>query len=137
MPKIPRDLRSSVIRDWSTGAPAPLANQYAGASIKAVVFVHGILSDHTTYANCHAKLAIGRLDWKFYYVDYDSPLRTTADILQGPYVSTLMMPIALSWSHTAWAGSSHDTRACRKSFRSSARYSCLVPLIKEHFGRRR
>ncbi|MGY3347206.1 pimeloyl-ACP methyl ester carboxylesterase [Bradyrhizobium sp. USDA 4459] len=71
MPKIPRDLRSGVIHEWSTGGPVPLAVKHAGSPIKAVLFVHGILSDHTTYANCQAKLVVGRPNWRFYYVDYD------------------------------------------------------------------
>jgi pimeloyl-ACP methyl ester carboxylesterase len=71
MAKIDRDLRRGVIHEWATGAPAAFANQNAAAGIKAVLFVHGILSDHTTYATCQAELAIARPDWHFYYVDYD------------------------------------------------------------------
>jgi pimeloyl-ACP methyl ester carboxylesterase len=71
MAKIERDLKRGVIHDWLTGAPAPFADQNAAAAVKAVLFDHGIHSDHTTYTTCQAELAIARPDWGFYYVDYD------------------------------------------------------------------
>jgi pimeloyl-ACP methyl ester carboxylesterase len=72
MAKYPRDLKYGVIHDCSTGAPAPfVVPNTAAPSVKAIVFVHGILSDHTTYAMCYFALAVERPDWRFYYVDYN------------------------------------------------------------------
>ena len=56
--------RDMEIRKWES-------ENKEGGSVRAVVFVHGIFSDHTRFNKCLQRLK-GRLNgWGFYYVDYD------------------------------------------------------------------
>ena len=58
--------RDMQVRNWVNGSPCTSAK-----GVKAVVFIHGILSDHTRFDKCQSDLAAELSGWEFYYVDYD------------------------------------------------------------------
>ena len=58
--------RDMQVRNWNDGGPARRKE-----GVKAVVFIHGIFSDHARFEKCQSKLAAELRGWKFYYVDYD------------------------------------------------------------------
>jgi pimeloyl-ACP methyl ester carboxylesterase len=68
MSKLPRDMDQSVLHDWVTTDIRPLGK---APPVKAIVFIHGIISDHTRFERCQAELAKTKTDWRFFYVDYD------------------------------------------------------------------
>lgn len=69
MSRVPRDMHFELLHTWPTGDTTPPPKDHL--PVKAIVFVHGILSDHLRFATCQNGLAITKQDWLFYYVDYD------------------------------------------------------------------
>jgi pimeloyl-ACP methyl ester carboxylesterase len=90
--KVPRDLYEKKLYDWASGKPVPPRAEPDPPErdpLHVVVFVHGILSNHTRFQTCYEGLrtlipgldaetagasgadhAIGK-NWRFYYVNYD------------------------------------------------------------------
>ena len=64
MSNIHRDMQ---VRDWKTGDPCARSK----GELKAIVFIHGMLSDHERFSECEAGLGAALTDWDFFYVDYD------------------------------------------------------------------
>ena len=74
--KIVRDLAVGKLHVWSVGLeerPADFARPADNDdALTAVVFVHGILSNHERYfRECYDTLAKNNGSWRFLYVDYD------------------------------------------------------------------
>lgn len=61
-------IRDMKVRSWANGERSRMGDD---TNVRAVVFVHGILSDHRRFYGCQAGLAKRNSDWKFYYVDYE------------------------------------------------------------------
>lgn len=123
MAKYPRDLKHGIIHDCSTGNPA--VPTIGTPPVKAIVFVHGILSDHTTYAACYFALAVERPDWRFYYVDYNynEPI---AD--NGGYLAIALL------DH--FKGSDHVVIIAHSMGGIVSRYACLsrpLPFVRTLF----
>lgn len=68
MSKVVRDLNQGALHEWDVVESAPLD---PNSPVKAVIFIHGILSDHTRFRKCYAELSAARSGWRFFYVDYD------------------------------------------------------------------
>ena len=60
--------RDMVVRSWKNGEPSVVKGD---TSVQAVVFVHGILSDHRRFRRCQKKLSRRYRGWEFHYVDYE------------------------------------------------------------------
>jgi pimeloyl-ACP methyl ester carboxylesterase len=82
MTDISRDLRLGNIHDWATGEIRTISDEESPPT-SAIVFIHGILSDHRTFDKCHAKLSKTMTGWRFFYVDYDyhEPLAVNGNYL--------------------------------------------------------
>ena len=64
MSNIHRDMQ---VRGWKTGDPCARSKK----GLKAIVFIHGMLSDHKRFDKCKTGLGAALADWDFFYVDYD------------------------------------------------------------------
>ena len=102
MTKVVRDLDKIVLHDWTSTNPVPVPSD-GDPPAHAVVFVHGILSEHTRFRKCYDGLSALRKNWCYYYVDYDYHAPLTNN---GNYLATTLVRHFRAQDHVVLIGHS-------------------------------